>query len=110
MFIYERIYGSIAAVDIVLKKANWLEIVEKKVFFLRRIPLAKSADKSLAPSWGGAGDYRDNHDHYRFDHYRFDHYHFDHYHFDHYRFDHLTMSIDIIFMISLKGLTKLANL
>ena len=69
-------------------------------FFLRRIPLAKSADKSLAPSWGGAGDYRDNHDHF----------HFDHYHFDHYRFDHLTVSIDIIFMISLKVLTKLANL
>ena len=94
MFIYERIYGSIAAVDIVLKKANWLEIVEQS-FFQRRIPLAKSADKSLAPSWGGAGDYRDNHDHF---------------HFDHYHFDHLTVSIDIILMISLKGLTKLANL
>ena len=99
MFIYERIYGSIAAVDIVLKKANWLEIVEQS-FFQRRIPLAKSADKSLAPSWGGAGDYRDNHDHF----------HFDHYHFDHYRFDHVTVSIDIIFMISLKVLTKWANL
>ena len=49
VFIYERSYGSLAAADIVLKKANLLEIVEQG-FFLRRISLAKSADKSLAPS------------------------------------------------------------
>ena len=82
------------------QKSKLIRNCETKFYFLRRIPFAKSADKSLAPSWGGAGDYRDNHDHYRFDHYRF----------DHYRFDHLTMSIGIIFMISLKCLEKLGNL